>query len=679
MKNINKATIIRAAAAVGMAGLMVFETVGCMAMVQEPNTAGEPQITEEAFDITKLGPGDDFYGYVNAEYFQNAEIDMYGNAGAFNDLNKEVVDRCEEIIREVASGDRNSYLPGSNEQLIYDAYEQLYDYSTGENKDLEAVSAIVNQIVSDIENTGSTDELMEEWGELYKNYGVTVLADPHAEVDNENISEYCLVLYPLEIGNMEDLARGGTTATSLYESYSSTLNFAGCDSETGKERARAATYLLVEIAECTDYDTLDSYSDFYADMESYTQEEYSIAFPNTGNGMIFTMIGLDASNYADTKVELYDIGQWQKIDSLITDENLDALKAFTICRFFEANTNLLPKELGGSDILVTNDRIAVEAINNYLPSQVGELYAEKYYDEETVNDVYNMTMEIRDRYIELIGECEWLSDEAKENITLKLMNIKPFIGAGEPHTIDPADEQLIGATAFETYTNLRTRETYGDLLSKLGTQVVINGFENMAPQTVNACYDPIGNTINIPLAIMGSPFYSKDADYFTNLGAIGGVIGHEISHAFDSSGMDFDMDGRYNPSWIGQADRDAFDEMAQKVSDYYDTYTVLEVYHIDGELTLGENLADISSVECMLSFAVTDEDRMHVFEGWAACWCDISNNSAALNSLEFDVHSPARIRTNAVVALFDEFYEVYGVKEGDAMYVAPENRVTRWG
>jgi predicted metalloendopeptidase len=270
-----------------------------------------------------------------------------------------------------------------------------------------------------------------------------------------------------------------------------------------------------------------------------------------------------------------------------------------------------------------------------------------------------------------------LSDEGKELIIAKLNNMLFFIGADEPHEVDPEDADLIGETVFDTMHNINIRR-YEDKIDKLTDGNERNGFIQMSPQTVNACYMPDINSINITLGIMSAPFYDRNNTYWQNLGGIGTVVGHEISHAFDNTGMLYDMYGNYAPDWIPECDRDAFDEMASHISDYYSGLTILDIHPVDGELTLGENLADISGVQCVLEIAENNEQRQQIFEQYALIWGYTMPKDSALDYLYLDVHSPNVIRVNAVVPLFDCFYEIYGVEEGDGMYVAPSDRVRRW-
>ena len=196
---------------------------------------------------------------------------------------------------------------------------------------------------------------------------------------------------------------------------------------------------------------------------------------------------------------------------------------------------------------------------------------------------------------------------------------------------------------------------------------------------MNACYQPSANTITITAAITNAPFFDKDADYYTNLGGLGAVIAHEMGHAFDSNCILFNSKGEYDPSWIAQADMDALTERNEKAAKYFeDNFTVFGIYHVDGEQTLGENYADLGAMECIVSLTNTKEDRMKLFESFATIWCEICTDEAIINQVAYDPHSPAIIRVNAICSTLDAFYETYDVHEGDGMYIAPENRISRW-
>ena len=201
----------------------------------------------------------------------------------------------------------------------------------------------------------------------------------------------------------------------------------------------------------------------------------------------------------------------------------------------------------------------------------------------------------------------------------------------------------------------------------------------MPMQMFNACYNPSTNSITVTAAMMNAPFYDKDADYYTNLGGIGFTIAHEMGHAFDSNCILFNSEGRYDPSWIDAGDVEALEQRNDTAISYFeDNFTVFGVYHINGTNTLGENYADLGGMECIASLAGTEEQREKMFTNFAVTWREKQLDTAVMDQLQSDEHSPAVIRVNAILSTLDEFYDTYGVTEGDGMYIEPGSRISRW-
>ena len=201
----------------------------------------------------------------------------------------------------------------------------------------------------------------------------------------------------------------------------------------------------------------------------------------------------------------------------------------------------------------------------------------------------------------------------------------------------------------------------------------------MPMQMFNACYDPSFNNITITVAITNAPFFDAKANYYTNLGGLGMVIAHEMGHAFDSNCILFNSKGEYDPSWINQEDMDTLLERNEQAVRYFeDNFIVFGIYHVDGEQTLGENYADLGAMECITSLTKTQEDREKLFENYATIWCELGTDESIINQIAYDPHSPALVRVNAILSTTEAFYETYDVQEGDGMYIAPENRISRW-
>ena len=200
----------------------------------------------------------------------------------------------------------------------------------------------------------------------------------------------------------------------------------------------------------------------------------------------------------------------------------------------------------------------------------------------------------------------------------------------------------------------------------------------MTPQTVNACYSPQANDITFPAAILQAPFYDKDADHATNLGGIGTIIGHEITHAFDTNGATYDENGNYS-NWWTKEDLVQFTARAENVKKYFNGIEVTNGIFQNGDLTITENIADMGAMACVLQIVGDDKQAQRkVFESNATIWAANQTDQYRDFLLTMDVHSLNKVRVNAVLPLFDQFYDVYGVTKKDAMYVAPEDRVQIW-
>lgn len=195
--------------------------------------------------------------------------------------------------------------------------------------------------------------------------------------------------------------------------------------------------------------------------------------------------------------------------------------------------------------------------------------------------------------------------------------------------------------------------------------------------TINAYYNPSDNSINIPAAILQDPVFSTQASEEENLGTIGTVIGHELTHAFDTNGAKYDASGNYR-NWWTDADLEQFEARAQKVADYYDGFSAYG-YPVHGEQTVTENIADLGGVSIVTQLAVSEGlDLKKIYQSYANIWAAKFNEEAAKSRSLSDIHAPAKTRVNAVLSTIPEFYETYGVVPGDGMYKAPEERASIW-
>ena len=284
-----------------------------------------------------------------------------------------------------------------------------------------------------------------------------------------------------------------------------------------------------------------------------------------------------------------------------------------------------------------------------------------------------------------IKELDWMGEETKEQALDKLSKFTPKIGY--PNKWKEYD---IDIKADDLYGNLYRSSLmeYNRELAKLG-QPIDREEWGMNPQTVNAYYNPTLNEIVFPAAILQPPFFDLNADDAVNYGAIGGVIGHEIGHGFDDTGSTFDGDGAMR-NWWTENDKEEFKNRTAALIAQYDAFEVLPDLNVNGTFTLGENIGDLGGLSIALKAykmslggeeppvmdGFTGEQR--VFLGWAQAWLGKSRDEALRVQVNTDPHSPRDFRVNGVVRNIPEFYTAFNVKEGDSLYLPPDERVKIW-
>ncbi len=643
---------------------------GCQVAKPVQETKTETSSTEqEVFEIPRAQ--DDFYGYVNAQNIMDISID-YGcvSAGAFDDIGLQVDEQLQEIITSIAYSD-DEYEPGSNEQMIRDLYLQCINY----DREIAGVQ-VFEDVFANIDACETIEDFLSTNVELGRQYGVFVVPTYGLDVNPYDTSEY-LVGFSIinSFLTLETLGDNEANINDAFDQISSLLTNLGYDYDTSTNCARSIIQMLASITNVTDYDAIMN-MEVDEITNIFTIDELDEMLTNIDMVSYLELCGFDASEISEVCVP--SVEQIQAINDSLTQVNLESWKMYAKCCFLSSFSSFKPNEYATSTSTnyVDSERFALEVVNSTLTSQVGEEYVERYYTEETATQLEAMCEDIKAAYTEMINNCEWLSSGGKASMINKFNNIAFCLGGPEAHEINASDALLIGDSLFETISNIKTNEA-SVYIQRMNEEPDLLEWD-MSPQSVNACFSPSANAIFITTAILNAPFFDLNADYYTNLGGLGAVICHELSHAFDPMGMEYDSSGNYNPGWICQEDRDGLDAIQASVIDYYNDFSILNVYHVDGELTANENLADIGSVQCLLSMCNSEDDIRALFINYACIWETLCNDNVILESLTEDVHSPARTRVNAVVACFDEFYEVFDVNEGDQMYVSPENRIRRW-
>ena len=638
-------------------------------------TAAGPDETLEAPKWTSGRPQDDFYYYANKDKLDNAEFE-YGAAYAVDAFdNSLITDRIENIIKDVVAG--SGYEKGSEEYIIQTAYNSFVSYDFAN----EPIPSDLAAIIDEVKNAQSVDELLMTDAKLYRDFGTSGMFFIVINDDIYTSGRHIITFYPFisMCGvDFEVIADDNTALNGIVADTRVFMQTLGYDVDTSSEYGKKLANLVLSVYGSTGSRlSRDAYD--ISDAVILSVDELNELFTNADMLAYFDEVGFD-SDYCD-RFSCYNKDQLICMNSLMVEENLEALRALEIYEIYSSYMRFIAphyESLSGyvSDSYKTVEEQAIGEIMSKLASETDPLYVEKYYSKEIDDGLRSMCDDIREGYKNLISDATWLSEPTRQGLIEKLDNIV-YVTGSDLKRHDPSEYANIGGNFYEFYMGY-TRVGINEKIASLAEPV--DRFEiGMPMQTVNACYSQTQNNITITVAIAGDSFFDFHADYYTNLGNLGSTIAHEMGHAFDSNCIVFDKDGVYNPDWIAEEDMQALLERNEKAVKYFeDNFTVFGIYHVDGELTLGENFADLSGMECIVTLAHTDEDLKKLFESYAASYCRMSVDVAIISQLSSDPHSPEVIRVNAILSTVDCFYDVYDVQEGDGMYIAPENRISRW-
>lgn len=395
---------------------------------------------------------------------------------------------------------------------------------------------------------------------------------------------------------------------------------------------------------------------------------------------------------AGDTVFVTDTGALNKLAEYLTENYLPLLKNYIKSLIYIQSSNVVGLEsykaylaysaqISGLTEIKSVEKSINEQLQNELFFELGRMYAAKYVSEEIQTNIRNMITEIQNIYRQRLSNLSWMSDETKAAALNKLDKMKVIVGYDETG-VWPQDLYEFYYTAKNEggiFINniLSAKKANMDYSFKSKNEPVRNDILVEGPQTVNAFYSPTNNSIMILAGILQSPIYSIDASPEENAGGIGTIIAHEITHAFDNNGAKFDADGNF-ANWWQESDFQKFNELTKKAVAYYNTYEI-KGYPINGTLTLSENIADLGAVSCITEYALNKEyDLSKVYTAYGKMWATKKTDASEISAILNDVHSPAKIRVNAVLSAMDKFYEIFDIQIGNGMYKAPEERPSIW-
>lgn len=660
-------------AAIVIATAMVVPVVtGCGTVTVPETSASETTVKE----LEPARAQDDYFRFINQDRFDEAEFE-YGeqaSGGAFD--TKLVREQVEGIIRDVAKG--SGYAKGSEEEIIKSAYDSFmaYDFKN------EPIPADLMEMIESVDNCKTVDELLKVDAKLARDYGMQGFLCVSPKVNPFDPQKRVMTFTPYSgvlRTSFTELKDSLFSADSIMTDTKAVLATRGYDKETAEKTGKKLAYLAIDLYNATDMELAEAQFD-YEYTKIFTAKEMKAIFTNIDLDGYLTEIGFDTSKIKS--YALTDESQLKALNDILTDENIDALKALELGNIYNAFTRYIaPHYTQLAGMVPKNyeslEKQAVDEIRGAFKAETDPIYVERYYSEEMDKKLRDMCDDIRAGYKELITKATWLSGPTRAELLRKLENIVYVTGSDLKRHDNAKFEKVASKNYYELYINYQ-RIDRQDLINSLYEPVSRTDIQ-MAMQILNACYNPSFNNITITVAIMIDPFFNKDADYYTNLGGLGMVIAHEMGHAFDSNCIVFNSKGEYNPSWIPESDMDTLKARNEKAVSYFeDNFTVFGVYHVKGEDTLGENYADLGAMECITSLTKTKEDRIKLFENYATIWSEMRTDDSIIEQIAQDPHSPSVIRVNAVLSTIEAFYETYDVKEGDGMYIAPDKRISRW-
>lgn len=647
-------------------------------------------VTENRSECKQIRVQDDFYGAVNKEWLDSVKLEEGCiSYGAFEELCGKVNGDILNILLDIEEN-KECYIKDSDELKFLNLYKNFINKKERNRRGIEPIECYLCRV----ENINNIEDFKEIIGQKDFSYFQTMINfGVGADYKNSNMNILYIGPSCLGLGNSlyyKDNSKDSEKIKSAYIDYIERLHIlSGEDKKTAKLKAKEFFEFECELAkdiptyeeEAKDKDRIEkSYN-------IYTLEKLESDAPNVEFTNLLCKFNVENAN----KIVVDNPDNIKKISSLLCDENIGRLKNFlktTILmntdniltmKFREASSGM-KKILYGGEIPELDQGCGIKFASGQLSGIVSKLYVNRYFDEESKKDVESIVSEIIENFNNRLEKNEWMSDKTKEQAMSKLNNITVKVGyPNEWNDYSSVDIRSYedGGSLVENIINI-----YMDQLnrqfSKLNNPVDKSEW-NMSAFTVNAYYSPLNNEIVFPAAILQEPFYNQGYSKEKNLGGIGAVIGHELTHAFDNTGAKFNKEGMLE-NWWTESDYEEFTKRSQKVINYYSNIEVDEGKYVNGFLTVGENISDLGGVACVLDIAKKSDNAnlKELFENYATIWREISTKELKDYLLKNDPHSPKKVRVNGVLSQFEEFYDTYDVKEGDKMYIKPGDRLIIW-
>ena len=654
------------------------------------------------FMDTETTPNEDFFRYVNGKWYDNTEIpDDRTNWGSFAELRQNTDEDALGILKSAMGDNKDlksiSLISGSDQEKAVFLYETIMDTISRNDQGISPILPYLEKVEA-IENISDLQSYLIEMEPLGGGgfFGFGVGSDP--KDSNRNVGY--LGAGGLGLPDRDYYLKDDEDSKNKRDLYikhiTRMLQYLGDDEVSANNQAKQILAFETRLAE--------------PKMDKVERRDARKRYnPTSINDLQKMVPSINWKNYFEgigvKQIDTVIIGElkyMRELQKILKENNVSDWKTLLRWDVFngsagmlsseieKANWDFYSKDLSGAKAQRPRDERALQTLNWTIGEALGKLYVDQKFPPEAKLKAQKMIKNVILSFENRINALPWMSEETKVKAVEKLKATK--IKIAYPDKWKDYSEMKItsvkeGGSYVQNMLNA-TKYNYNKDLSMLNKPVDKSEWF-MAPQVVNAYFNPSYNEIVFPAAILQPPFYNYTADDAVNYGGIGAVIGHEISHSFDDSGSRYDKDGNLNNWWTDE-DLTQFESLGKALADQYSAIEVLPDVNINGEFTLGENIGDLGGVlaaydALQLSFegdipdnidGYTAEQRF--FISWATVWRTKMRDEALKTRIKTDPHSPGMNRAVQPLLNIDAFYEAFNIKEGDKMYIAPENRVRIW-
>ncbi len=635
-------------------------------------------------------PGDDFNRYASGHWLDTYQLkDDETNFGSFRALRDESEAQTRKIFDDIAK--RTDLKPGSNAQKVRDYYNSFMDRDARNAAGIAPLKPVLDRIAA----IDSMPALVKAFGESDID-GTNAPIGAGVGLDRKNPDRYLVGIgvggfgLPDKDYYINQDKRFVDIRAAYVGHIQKMLGFAGV--ADGKARADAILALETELAKATwDRAELRNRDKTY---NLTTYAELSKNYPGFDWSTLFTAQGLPIP----AEVNVSTPSAVGPIIAIVNKTPIQVWRDYLTYNAVDNNAGLLSKEiddaafafngtvLSGQQAQRDDWKRAIGMVGGGLGDAIGQIYVDRFFKPEAKAEMDELVANLRVALRKNLEAIDWMGDATKVEAFKKLDSFRPKIGYPSKWkdyssiSISP-DNLMANAIAVRQYNQ-------ADQNARIGKKTDRDEWF-MTPQTVNAYYNSSFNEIVFPAAILQAPFFDLNADPAVNYGAIGAVIGHEMGHGFDDQGSKSDWAG-IQQNWWTDEDRARFETRVKALGAQYDTYCPLENVCVNGALTMGENIGDLGGLsmaytayklsldgkEAPVIDGLTGDQRF--FLAWAQVWKTKYRDETLVNQIKSDPHSPGMYRANGPLRNFDAWYTAFNVKPGDAMYLAPEQRVRIW-